>query len=200
METSGHEVFEKKVVLATIAWLESMVIGLNLCPFAKAIHVKKQIRYAVSFAENTDSLLADLRLELGKLVATEPGEIESTLIVHPKVLNEFLDYNDFLAECDRAIEELELVGIVQIASFHPEYQFAGTKAGDITNYTNRSPYPTLHLLREASVSKAVDSFPDVDAIYRTNMTTLRKIGKSRLAAMAVELVRDRGEEGFSCGE
>lgn len=181
------EILEKNVIAATTAWLEKVVIGLNLCPFAKAIHVKKQIRFAVSFAVDADSLLADFKRELGRLVATDPEEIESTLIIHPNVLTEFLEYNDFLGICDRQLEGMELDGIVQVASFHPAYQFAGTKPGDVTNFTNRSPYPTLHLLREASVSRAVDTFPNVDGIYKANMVTLRKIGTAQMKAVLVEL-------------
>jgi len=179
MSTTEDEILEKNVVAATIAWLEKVVIGLNLCPFAKAIHVKKQIRYAVSSAMDSDALLVDLKSELGKLIATNREEIESTLIIHPKVLTDFLAYNEFLAVCDGLLDEMELDGIVQIASFHPAYQFAGTKAGDVTNFTNRSPYPTLHLLREESVTRAIETFPDVEGIYNANMATLRKIGKTQ---------------------
>ncbi len=182
------EIFEKNVIAATAAWLEKMVIGLNLCPFAKAIHVKKQIRFAVSMAIDSDSLLADFKRELTHLVATDSEEIESTLIIHPNVLTDFFDYNDFLAVCDSALEEMELDGIVQVASFHPAYQFAGTKAGDVTNFTNRSPYPTLHLLREASVSRAAAQFPGLEGIYNANMATMRKIGKAQLERMMVDLL------------
>ena len=188
MSTAKDEIFEKNVIAATTAWLEKMVIGLNLCPFAKAIHVKKQIRFVVSLAVDSDALLADFRRELACLVATNPAEIESTLIIHPAVLTDFFEYNDFLAVCDSELEEMELDGIVQVASFHPAYQFAGTKLGDVTNYTNRSPYPTLHLLRESSVSRAVAQFPDVDGIYKSNMATMRKVGKAQLERLRVDLL------------
>ena len=188
MSTAKDEIFEKNVIAATTAWLEKMVIGLNLCPFAKAIHVKKQIRFVVSLAVDSDALLADFRRELACLVATNPAEIESTLIIHPAVLTDFFEYNDFLAVCDSELEEMELDGIVQVASFHPAYQFAGTKVGDVTNYTNRSPYPTLHLLRESSVSRAVAQFPDVDGIYKSNMATMRKVGKAQLERLMVDLL------------
>ena len=188
MSTAKDEIFEKNVIAATTAWLEKMVIGLNLCPFAKAIHVKKQIRFVVSLAVDSDALLADFRRELACLVATNPAEIESTLIIHPAVLTDFFEYNDFLAVCDSELEEMELDGIVQVASFHPAYQFAGTKVGDVTNYTNRSPYPTLHLLRESSVSRAVAQFPDVDGIYKSNMATMRKVGKAQLERLRVDLL------------
>ena len=189
MSTTEDEILEKNVVAATTAWLEKVVIGLNLCPFAKAIHVKKQIRYAVSFAIDCDALLADLKTELAKLWTANPAEIESTLIIHPKVLTDFLEYNDFLAVCDSVLEELDMDGVVQIASFHPAYQFAGTKAGDVTNFTNRSPYPLLHLLREDSVSRAVDTFPEVEGIYKANMATLRKLGRAQLESLAVDLLK-----------
>ena len=188
MSVKSGEILEKNVIAATTAWLEKVVIGLNLCPFAKAIHVKKQVRYAVSMAVDCDSLLADFKGELAHLVATDPEEIESTLLIHPNVLTEFLEYNDFLGICDRQLEEMELDGIVQVASFHPAYQFAGTQPGDVTNFTNRSPYPTLHLLREASVSRAVDTFPNVDRIYKANMVTLRKIGLAQLERIAADLL------------
>lgn len=189
MSTAKDEIFEKNVIAATTAWLENMVIGLNLCPFAKAIHVKKQIRFAVSMAVDCNSLLADIRRELTLLVAANPEEIESTLIIHPAVLGDFLEYNDFLAVCDSELEEMELDGIVQVASFHPAYQFAGTKADDVTNFTNRSPYPTLHLLRESSVSRVVAQFPNVEGIYKANVATMRKVGKTQLERMMVDWLK-----------
>jgi uncharacterized protein len=188
VSTTTWEILEKNVIAATTAWLEKVVIGLNLCPFAKAIHVKKQIRYSVSPAVDGSSLLADFKRELAHLVETSPEEIESTLIIHPRVLTDFLEYNEFLAVCDNELEEMGLDGIVQVASFHPAYQFAGTKAGDVTNFTNRSPFPTLHLLRESSVSRAVAQFPNVDGIYKANMETMRKIGKTQLERMVVDLL------------
>ena len=177
------------VIAATIEWLEKIVIGLNLCPFAKAIHVKDQIRYVVSNANNSDALLAELTRELCLLVASDPEKIESTLLIHPDVLTEFVEYNEFLSVCDSAIEELELDGVIQVASFHPQYQFADTKVDDVTNYTNRSPYPTLHLLREESVTQAVELFPDAAGIYEKNIATLRKLGKAKLDAMRMALTQ-----------
>jgi len=171
---------EKRVVEATILWLEKVVIGLNLCPFAKAIHVKNQIRYVVSHASQGAVLLDELKRELQLLVATDPEQIESTLLIHPRVLEDFVEYNAFLADCDLALEELELDGVVQVASFHPQYQFAGTKIDDVTNYTNRSPFPMLHLLREASVTRAAESFPNVESIYQKNIEMLKKLGKARM--------------------
>lgn len=167
---------EDPVIQETRAWLETAVIGLNLCPFAKPVHVAGRIRYAVSEAETPAALLADLLAELRTIAAADPEEIETTLLIHPRVLDDFLDYNDFLEVADAALEELDLVGEIQVASFHPDYQFEGTAPDDIENYTNRSPYPILHLLREASVEEAVASFPETDRIYKANIETLRKLG------------------------
>jgi hypothetical protein len=167
---------EDPVIQETRAWLEKAVIGLNLCPFAKPVHVAGRIRYAVSQAETPEALLVDLLAELRTLAAADPEEIETTLLIHPGVLTDFLDYNDFLGVADAALEELDLIGEIQIASFHPDYQFEGTAPDDIENYTNRSPHPILHLLRESSVEEAVASFPDTDRIYRANIETLQKLG------------------------
>ena len=166
----------EEIVKATRQWLEKAVIGLNLCPFAKPVHARDQIRYVVSQAETPEELLADLIDELQTLAAAEPEEIETTLLIHPRVLNDFLDYNDFLGVAEDTVAGLGLEGVLQVASFHPDYQFAGTEPDDVTNYTNRSPYPTLHLLREASVEKAVATVPDAAEIYERNMETLRRLG------------------------
>ena len=160
----------------TRRWLERAVIGLNLCPFAKAVYVKRQVRFVLSDASTPEALLEQLAEELLLLRDTPVEAIDTTLIVHPDVLQDFLDYNDFLDNADAAVEALDLGGILQVASFHPAYQFAGTALDDIGNYTNRSPYPTLHLLREDSVSRAVDAFPDADSIVDRNIETLDKLG------------------------
>jgi hypothetical protein len=177
------------IIAATRAWLEAIVIGLNLCPFAKAVHVKNQVRFVVSCASNSDSLLDDLEHELKFLVETDPEQIDTTLLIHPDVLTDFLDYNDFLDLCDSVVEELELDGILQVASFHPQYQFADTEIDDITNFTNRSPYPTLHLLREESVARAVETYPDVDGIYEKNIATMRRLGKEKLEKLMADVAR-----------
>jgi len=168
---------------ATRAWVEHAVIGLNLCPFAKAVQVKALIRYVGSDARDTDALLAVLRAELQRLADTPMDEVETTLLVHPQVLQDFLDYNDFLDEADVLLQQMGLDGTLQIASFHPQYQFAGTDADDIENATNRSPYPTLHLLREASIERAVAAFPEAEAIYEANQRTLRALGPAGWAAL-----------------
>jgi len=164
------------VVAATQRWLERAVIGLNLCPFAKAVHVKQQIRFAVTGARTADDLLAELEHELQILASADPEEIDTTLLIHPEVMGVFLDFHFFLAEADAAIRRLDLDGILQIASLHPRYEFAGSDADDIDNYTNRSPYPTLHLLREASIDRAVAAFPDAADIFERNIETLRSLG------------------------
>lgn len=176
-------VADAAAVDATRVWLEKAVIGLNLCPFAKAVHVKRQIRYVVSHAETEEALLADLMHELQLLASADPGDIETTLLIHPRVLGDFLDYNDFLDLADGAVEELGLDGFLQVASFHPDYQFADSEPDDIGNYSNRSPFPTLHLLREESVDKAVAAFPDAERIYETNIATLRKLGHAGWRAL-----------------
>lgn len=164
------------IVAATERWLERAVIGLNLCPFAKSVHVKKQIRYAVTAAQTADELLAELEHELQHLAATDPKQLDTTLLIHPQVMGEFLDYHFFLAEADALIRNLGYEGVFQIASLHPDYEFAGSAPDDIENYSNRSPYPTLHLLREESIDRAVAAFPEAEAIFERNMETLQRLG------------------------
>ena len=173
------------VIQDTQHWLERAVIGLNLCPFAKSVHVKGQVHYAVSQATQTSVLLEDLIFELNGLVAIDPQARDTTLLIAPYCLSDFLDFNDFLAEADQALVELDLDGVLQIASLHPQYQFAGTEVDDITNFTNRSPYPTLHLLREDSIDRAVAAFPDAEAIYEVNMRTMERLGHEGWAALGV---------------
>lgn len=165
-----------KVVAETRLWLEKAVIGLNLCPFAKAVYLKNQVRFVVSSAQHLDGLLEDLDRELDFLAASDPHEVDTTLLIHPTLLPDFLDFNDFLQLAEAAVDEHELEGIIQIASFHPLFQFADTACDDMQNYTNRAPYPTLHLLREASIDKAVAAFPEAETIYERNIATLEKLG------------------------
>ena len=164
------------VIAATRNWLEKAVIGLNLCPFAREVHVRNRIRYCVSEARTTSDLLEDLMAELRALDAADPAVCETTLLIHPHVLADFLDYNDFLGDADDAVSELEFQGVLQVASFHPRYQFENTAPDDVENCTNRSPWPMLHLLRESSVERAVTTFPDTTSIYRKNIATLEKLG------------------------
>ena len=161
---------------ATRLWLERAVIGLNLCPFAKAAHVKRQIRYAITAANSETQLVEELERELLLLAGADIEVLETTLLVHPEVLGDFLDYHFFLGEAEAALRRLELDGVLQIASFHPQYEFAGSDADDIENFSNRSPYPTLHLLREASIDRAVAAFPDAADIYERNMAVLNELG------------------------
>jgi uncharacterized protein len=157
-------------------WLERAVIGLNLCPFAKAVHLKRQIRWIESPARDPQALRDDLVRELQFLAAADPQRVDTTLLIHPHALNDFLDYNDFLDVADDAVAALGLQGIVQVASFHPDYRFQDTAANDPANFSNRSPYPTLHLLREESIARAVAVFPDAAAIFERNIDTLRGLG------------------------
>ncbi|MGN0863056.1 MAG: DUF1415 domain-containing protein [Stenotrophomonas koreensis] len=163
-------------IAATRNWLEKAVIGLNLCPFAKAVYVKDQVRFVLSDATTPEALVEQLAEELLLLRDTPAEQIDTTLIIHPEVLTDFLDYNDFLDNADAAVEALDLGGILQVASFHPDYQFDGTHPDDPSNCTNRSPFPTLHLLREDSVERAVAAFPDPDVIVERNIATLDKLG------------------------
>lgn len=169
----------------TLRWLECAVIGLNLCPFARAVHASGQIHYAVSAATSAEALLAALEAELAALLAHPPHERDTTLLVAPAMLAEFADFNDFLALANIHLRLLGLQGQVQLASFHPRYQFQGTAPDDIANATNRSPYPMLHLLREASVSRALQVFPDASQIVERNVQTLRTLGHAGWQALGV---------------
>ncbi|TDV05032.1 DUF1415 domain-containing protein [Paraburkholderia caballeronis] len=164
------------ILQATRHWLTRAVIGLNLCPFAKSVHVKNQIRYAISDATDLEHVLTDLEAELLALQNADPAERDTTLLIFPHALADFADFNDSLYFADRLLKQLRLEGTLQIASFHPQYQFEGAAPDDIENYTNRAPYPILHLLREASIERAVDAFPDAEAIYGRNQATLRRLG------------------------
>ena len=165
-----------QVIAATRKWLERAVIGLQLCPFAAAPHLHDRVRYCVSAQRSGVGLLEQLADELRALQDADPLKCETTLLIHPHVLTDFLEYNDFLGACEAAVAELGLEGELQVASFHPRYQFAGTEVQDIENYSNRSPYPMLHLLREASVARAVANFPHIERIGSMNKETLRRLG------------------------
>jgi len=170
-------------IAETRAWVRRAVIGLNLCPFARAVDAKDQIRYVFSDATDAETLLATLVVELQRLADTDPDVVDTTMVIHPRVFADFEDFNDFLELADAAVEDLDLDGIVQVASFHPQFQFADTEPDDITNATNRSPYPTLHLLREDSVDRAVAAFPEAESIFERNMATLEKLGPQGWAAV-----------------
>jgi uncharacterized protein len=169
----------------TRRWLERAVIGLNLCPFAKAVLVKQQVHFAASCATDVAGILDDFGRELAELVAQDPAQRDTTLLVIPEGMEDFLLFNDLAARAERAVRKGGLEGVVQVASFHPQFVFAGAQEDDITNYTNRSPFPTLHLLREASIARAVQAFPEASAIYEANMATLKALGRAGWDALDV---------------
>jgi hypothetical protein len=171
------------VVVATRRWIDRAVIGLNLCPFARAPVAAGRVRLRVSHARDVEALAADLQEEALRLIDVDASAIETTLLIHPHVLEDFLDYNDFLDVADAVLEALDLDGELQIASFHPHYQFADSDADAVENCTNRSPYPILHLLREASIERAVGAIDDPDTIYQRNMETLRRLGSGGWQAL-----------------
>ena len=174
---------DDEVLQQTRHWLEKAVIGLNLCPFAKAVYVKNQVRLVVSQARHADDLLEELDSELDRLVNTPAEELDTTLLIHPTLFDDFLDFNDFMEIAEGVLDEHELEGVVQLASFHPKFQFDGTEADDIGNYTNRAPFAIIHLLREESIERAVASFPRAEAIFEENIRTLEKLGYSGWQAL-----------------
>jgi len=169
----------------TRRWLERAVIGLNLCPFAKAVHVKGQIHYAVYESAEEADLMDVLLGQARDLVALDAAVRDTTLLIAPNALPDFLDFNDFTARAERRLARAGFDGVLQLASFHPRFQFAGTEADDIGNATNRAPYPTLHLLREDSVSRAVEAFPEAEAIFERNIDTLEELGAQGWAELDV---------------
>ena len=171
-----HTPTDDIVIAQTRAWVDRAVIGLNLCPFAKAPQTKGLVRYVVSSASDPAVLLADLIAELERLAESPAAKLETTLLIHPQVLTDFADYNDFIEVAEDTVAELDLEGVLQVASFHPAYQFADTEADDVSNATNRSPFPTLHLIREESIDRAVAAFPEAELIYQTNIATLQQLG------------------------
>jgi hypothetical protein len=183
------------VVQDTRRWVQRAVIGLNLCPFAKAVEVKDQVRYVVSHATRAKPFLADLKRELLHLVAADPATLDTTLLIAPDGFADFLEFNDLLERADRLLADLALEGVLQIASLHPQYQFADSEPDDITNNTNRAPYPTLHLLREESVDRAVAAFPNPEAIFETNIQTMQKLGPAGWAALGVAASEQK--DGFA---
>jgi hypothetical protein len=177
--------FEKIAIEDTKKWLLEAVVGLNLCPFAKAVVVKDMVRYRVCPSADSADLLVMLREELLHLAESHPNTLDTTLLIAPKALPDFLDFNDFLTECDAVLTDLKLDGVLQVADFHPHYQFGGTTLDDIENFTNRAPYPTLHLLREASMDKAVQAYPDASLIFERNMEVLNAMGQAGWAQLGI---------------
>lgn len=169
---------DETIILAVRQWVDTLVVGMNLCPFAKRELVKGRVRFVVTHATTEEQLLTVLKAELE--VLNLDTEIETTLLIHPDVLQDFYDFNDFLNFTDRLLVEMDLEGVYQIASFHPDYQFGGTEPEDAENYTNRSPYPVLHLIREESLERAIASYPDVDQIPEHNIALMNELGSEKL--------------------
>lgn len=178
----------EEVIQATRNWLEKAVIGLNLCPFAKAVYVKNQVRIVVSEAKHLDAFLEDLDREMLYLAEVDPEVTDTTLLIHPTLLADFLTFNDVVAIAEEAVDEHELTGILQVANFHPQFQFDGTELDDLGNFTNRSPYPTIHLIRESSIAKAAEAFPDASVIFERNIQVMNDLGLDACQALA------RGED------
>jgi len=173
---------DSQTVASTIQrWLDTFIVGMNLCPFAAPEIARARVRTIVCEARDEDALLAVLQEEV--LALAEQDATETTLLVHPHVLCDFLDYNDFLGVCDQLLVDMNAEGEFQIASFHPQYQFAGTQPNDAENFANKSPYPLLHILRESSVTRAVDAHPDIDAIPDRNIQKLNELGASQLQSL-----------------
>lgn len=166
------------IIAAVRQWVEQLVIGYNLCPFAKRELVRDRVRFVVSQAQDEEQLLVDLENEL-TLLGGDEG-IETTLLITPLVLQDFFDFNQFLGRAEQRVAQLKLKGVFQIANFHPDYQFGGTEPDDAENYTNKSPYPVLHLLREASLDKAIESYPDAESIPERNIEQLEQMGTDQL--------------------
>jgi len=169
----------------TRRWIERAVIGLNLCPFAKAVHVRGQVGYAVYADDDEAGLIEALLQEARALLALPAAERDTSLLIAPNMLADFLDFNDFTGRAERRLARAGFDGILQLASFHPRFQFAGSDDDDIANATNRAPHPTLHLLREDSVSRAVDAFPQAESIFERNIETLEALGAAGWSALDV---------------
>jgi len=183
----GHE----KTIGPVRHWVETVVVGLNLCPFARRELVNGRVRFSVSEAETEEQLLADLQAELELLNNDEA--VETTLLIHPGVLQDFFEYNQFLNYVDRLLMQMELEGVYQVASFHPDYQFSGTRPDDVENYTNRSPYPMLHLIREDSLERAIASYPDPDRIPERNIELLESLGRDKMQALLQACYDEAGQ-------
>ncbi len=172
---------DEEIILAVRQWVETFVVGMNLCPFAKRELVKNRVRFVTTAATTAEQLLQVLQTEL-ELLNADPS-VETTLLIHPAVLQDFYDFNDFLGCADILLVDMELEGIYQVASFHPDYQFGGTRPGDAENYTNRAPYPVLHLLREESLERVIADYPDVDDIPERNIELMNSLGQDKLQAL-----------------
>ncbi|MFP5402389.1 MAG: DUF1415 domain-containing protein [Gammaproteobacteria bacterium] len=166
---------DEQIIADVEQWLDEVVIGLDLCPFAARPRREKRVRIAVSHATTPEALLDDLQAELERLADAPAGELETTLLAIPDMLEDFADYNDFLDAVDLWVEQFGWEGELQVASFHPQYQFADTEADDPGNLTNRSPWPLLHIIREDSLEKAIEHYPDVDGIPERNIARMKAL-------------------------
>lgn len=178
---------DAQVIALTRSWVEHAVVGLNLCPFANSVLRKNQIEFRVSHARDPEKLLQDLFGCIDFLLATPTDAVDTLLLIHPHALTDFLEFNDFVGDVEALVEEAGLAGVLQVASFHPDYAFAGVPADDPTNRTNRSPFPTLHLIREDSLDKAIAAMPDTDAIVERNLDTLRRLGNDGWLALQARI-------------
>lgn len=183
---------DEKIIQTARNWVETLVVGLNLCPFARRELINNRVRFVVTHARSEAALVDALDDELRRLQRDE--SIETTLLIHPDMLKDFYDYNDFLAVADGLLIDMELDGVFQVASFHPHYQFADTQFDDVENYTNRSPFPMLHLLREDSLEKVIDSYPDIDTIPERNVALLREMGRDKIVALLEKCWEEREVE------
>jgi len=183
--TNSADEFERIAIQDTQTWLLQAVVGLNLCPFAKSVVVKELVRYRVCDASEPADVLAMLRDELLHLAQADAAQLDTTLLIAPRLLPDFLDFNDFLADCDQVLCDLALDGVLQIADFHPRYQFGGVDEDDMGNFTNRAPYPTLHLLREDSIDRAVEAYPDASAIFERNIALLHELAPEGWARLGI---------------
>lgn len=179
-----------EIIEATRRWVEQVVVAFNLCPFAKRELVKDRVRFVVSKAKDEATLLDELAHELALLNVDEA--VETTLLIHPQVLQDFYHYNDFLEAADELLVDMNLEGVYQVASFHPDYQFGGTEPDDVENYTNRSPYPMLHLLRENSLSEAIDNYPEVDLIPERNIDCMNEQGLEKMQTLLNACLKGAG--------
>jgi hypothetical protein len=182
---------DQKIILAVQQWVNDFVVDLNLCPFAKRALVKQRVRFVVSYADNEEALLVALQAELNQLA--DNSDIETTLLIHPLMLNDFDAYNQFLDYADGLLKEMQLDGVFQVASFHPNYQFGGTDIEDAENYTNRSPYPLLHILREASLDAVLETTEHTDQIPVRNITLMNEMGAARLKQMLSDCLDNSSE-------
>ena len=180
---------KQQIIDTTKLWLDRFVIGLNLCPFAKHPFRNDKIRYIVFEGSDLEKLTETWLKEANALVETTPSVLETTLIILPEVLDEFEAYLDFVEMSEFILEEVDLDGVIQIASFHPDYQFDETEPTDVENYTNRSPFPMLHLLREESVNRAIEAYPEIGDIPDNNIDTMNKLGLTRVKQMLDDINR-----------